>query len=115
MAAKDEELMQALKNEAVDLVNNNTIILFINIFHLFLVFIIDNNNVAGVDDEFELINTYLFLKENIAMEEVFEKLRCTEEGLSSDDAGRRLEIFGYNKLEEKEVCIISSSLVFVCW
>lgn len=40
--------------------------------------------------------------ENIPVEEVFEKLKCTKEGLSSDEVQTRLEVFGYNKLEEKE-------------
>lgn len=39
--------------------------------------------------------------ENIPLEEVFQNLRCNREGLTSQDAQRRLEIFGYNKLEEK--------------
>lgn len=45
---------------------------------------------------------------------MFENLRCTREGLSSEDANRRLQIFGPNKLEEKEVkffdCILFSNL-----
>ncbi|KAM7509981.1 hypothetical protein LguiB_008856 [Lonicera macranthoides] len=40
--------------------------------------------------------------ETIPIEEVFENLRCTREGLTSDDAQKRLVIFGQNKLEEKE-------------
>ncbi|CAI0553848.1 unnamed protein product [Linum tenue] len=36
------------------------------------------------------------------MEEVFEHLKCTREGLSSDEVQQRLELFGYNKLEEKK-------------
>ncbi|KAF3792684.1 ATPase 4 plasma membrane-type [Nymphaea thermarum] len=40
--------------------------------------------------------------ENIPIEEVFENLRCSKEGLSSDGAKERLEIFGQNKLEEKK-------------
>ncbi|CAI0406947.1 unnamed protein product [Linum tenue] len=39
--------------------------------------------------------------ENAPMEEVFEHLKCTREGLSSDEVQERLELFGYNKLEEK--------------
>ena len=37
------------------------------------------------------------------MEEVFEQLRCTKEGLTDEEAKARLEIFGQNKLEEKSV------------
>jgi len=44
-----------------------------------------------------------FLQENCPLEEVFENLRCSREGLSTQQAQQRLEIFGPNKLEEKEV------------
>ena len=44
-----------------------------------------------------------FMKENIPIEEVFEHLKCTKDGLNSDDVQKRLELFGYNKLEEKKV------------
>ncbi|XP_057791960.1 plasma membrane ATPase 1 [Salvia miltiorrhiza] len=40
--------------------------------------------------------------ENIPIDEVFENLRCTKEGLTSEAAEERLNIFGYNKLEEKK-------------
>jgi H+-transporting ATPase len=43
------------------------------------------------------------LQENIPIEEVFEQLKCTREGLSSAEGAQRLEIFGPNKLEEKKV------------
>ncbi|CAN1152456.1 ATPase 7, plasma membrane-type [Linum perenne] len=36
------------------------------------------------------------------MEQVFEHLKCTRDGLSSDDIQQRLELFGHNKLEEKK-------------
>ncbi|KFK33846.1 hypothetical protein AALP_AA5G067500 [Arabis alpina] len=39
--------------------------------------------------------------ERIPVEEVFEQLKCSKEGLSSDEGNKRLEIFGPNKLEEK--------------
>ncbi|KAF3550809.1 hypothetical protein DY000_02007515 [Brassica cretica] len=39
--------------------------------------------------------------ERIPVEEVFKQLKCTKEGLSSDEGKKRLEIFGANKLEEK--------------
>lgn len=39
--------------------------------------------------------------ERIPLEEVFEQLRTSREGLSSEDAEARLIIFGPNKLEEK--------------
>lgn len=40
--------------------------------------------------------------ENIPLEEVFENLRCSRGGLTSEQAQQRLQIFGPNKLEEKE-------------
>ncbi|KAJ8452365.1 hypothetical protein Cgig2_006170 [Carnegiea gigantea] len=40
--------------------------------------------------------------ENIPLEEVFENLRCSREGLTAQGAQERLEIFGPNKLEEKK-------------
>ncbi|KAL2935904.1 Plasma membrane ATPase 2, partial [Bienertia sinuspersici] len=40
--------------------------------------------------------------ENIPLEEVFENLRCSKEGLTTEAAQERLAIFGPNKLEEKK-------------
>ncbi|XP_057956724.1 plasma membrane ATPase 4 [Malania oleifera] len=40
--------------------------------------------------------------ERIPIEEVFEQLKCTREGLSSEEGANRLQIFGPNKLEEKK-------------
>ncbi|KAG2672130.1 hypothetical protein I3760_13G025600 [Carya illinoinensis] len=40
--------------------------------------------------------------ENIPLEEVFQHLKCTREGLASDSLQERLDLFGYNKLEEKK-------------
>ncbi|CAM6023657.1 unnamed protein product [Sphagnum balticum] len=39
--------------------------------------------------------------EHIPVEEVFAQLRCTKEGLTTDEGNNRLAIFGSNKLEEK--------------
>jgi hypothetical protein len=50
------------------------------------------------------------LLENIPLEEVFENLRCSREGLSTQQAQQRLEIFGPNKHEEKEVWLPSQLL-----
>jgi hypothetical protein len=46
---------------------------------------------------------FVNLQERIPVEEVFEQLKCTKEGLSSEEGTHRLEIFGPNKLEEKKV------------
>nr|BAA37150.1 p-type H+-ATPase [Vicia faba] len=40
--------------------------------------------------------------EHIPVEEVFEQLKCTKEGLSLEEGANRLQIFGPNKLEEKK-------------
>ncbi|XP_022721157.1 plasma membrane ATPase 4-like isoform X1 [Durio zibethinus] len=40
--------------------------------------------------------------ERIPVEEVFQQLKCTKEGLSSEEGQKRLHIFGPNKLEEKK-------------
>ncbi|XP_065864082.1 plasma membrane ATPase 1-like [Euphorbia lathyris] len=51
--------------------------------------------------------------ENIPLEEVFENLKCTREGLSSDGAKERLDLFGYNKLEEKKESKVLKFLGFM--
>ncbi|KAB2611526.1 hypothetical protein ACFX13_025873 [Malus domestica] len=40
--------------------------------------------------------------ERIPIQEVFEQLNCTKEGLSSEEGQKRIQIFGPNKLEEKK-------------
>jgi H+-transporting ATPase len=40
--------------------------------------------------------------EKIPIEEVFEQLKCSREGLTSDEGTNRINIFGPNKLEEKK-------------
>jgi hypothetical protein len=52
------------------------------------------------------------LQENIPIEEVFEQLKCTREGLSSSEGQQRLEIFGPNRLEEKKVATASNLHTF---
>lgn len=52
---------------------------------------------------FDFIVRCYFDQERIPLEEVFEQLRTSRRGLSSDDAEARIEIFGPNKLEEKKV------------
>ncbi|XP_055822431.1 plasma membrane ATPase 4 [Solanum dulcamara] len=51
--------------------------------------------------------------EKIPIEEVFEQLKCTREGLSSDEGANRLQIFGPNKLEEKKESKILKFLGFM--
>ncbi|THF98411.1 hypothetical protein TEA_025587 [Camellia sinensis var. sinensis] len=51
--------------------------------------------------------------ENMPLKEVFEHLKCTKEGLSTDAVQERLELFGYNKLEEKKESKILKFLGFM--
>ncbi|GAB4844289.1 plasma membrane H+-ATPase [Ancistrocladus abbreviatus] len=51
--------------------------------------------------------------ESIPLEEVFEQLKCTKKGLSSDEVQDRLAEFGYNKLEEKKESKILKFLGFM--
>ncbi|KAI3461613.1 hypothetical protein Pfo_018276 [Paulownia fortunei] len=48
------------------------------------------------------LNLCVNVKMITVIEEVFENLRCTRKGLSSENANGRLETFGQNKLGEKE-------------
>ncbi|MCI00473.1 plasma membrane ATPase 4-like, partial [Trifolium medium] len=40
--------------------------------------------------------------ERIPIEEVFEQLKCSRQGLTSEEGANRLQVFGPNKLEEKK-------------
>ncbi|XP_073150019.1 plasma membrane ATPase 1-like [Henckelia pumila] len=68
---------------------------------------------AANDEAMEALKREAVDLENIPIEEVFENLRCTREGLSSENANRRLEIFGHNKLEEKKESKILKFLGFM--
>ena len=51
------------------------------------------------------------MQEKIPVEEVFEKLKCTKEGLNTTEGEERRDIFSPNKLEEKKRLQSSSSWV----
>ncbi|KAG6522205.1 plasma membrane ATPase-like [Zingiber officinale] len=51
--------------------------------------------------------------ERIPIEEVFEQLKCSREGLSAQEGANRLQIFGPNKLEEKKESKILKFLGFM--
>ncbi|EOA15187.1 hypothetical protein CARUB_v10028575mg [Capsella rubella] len=53
---------------------------------------------SGLED---IVNENVDL-EKIPIEEVFQQLKCTREGLSGAEGENRLQIFGPNKLEEKK-------------
>lgn len=40
--------------------------------------------------------------ETIVIDDVFKLLQCDENGLSSEEAQRRIDLFGPNKLEQEE-------------
>lgn len=72
---------------------NGSILLFLAFRLYFYALIIEN------------IQTFclFFFQENAPLEEVFQHLKCTREGLNSNEVQERLDLFGYNKLEEKKV------------
>uniref|UniRef100_A0A7N0SVT6 Plasma membrane ATPase n=1 Tax=Kalanchoe fedtschenkoi TaxID=63787 RepID=A0A7N0SVT6_KALFE len=51
--------------------------------------------------------------ERIPIDEVFEQLKCTRAGLTSEEGANRLQIFGPNKLEEKKESKILKFLGFM--
>ncbi|ONK73511.1 uncharacterized protein A4U43_C04F32390 [Asparagus officinalis] len=61
----------------------------------------------------EAINKEAVDLENIPIEEVFESLKCTQEGLNSDAVQERLGVFGFNKLEEKKESKVLKFLGFM--
>ncbi|CAI0526990.1 unnamed protein product [Linum tenue] len=61
----------------------------------------------------EAINKETVDLENIPVEEVFEKLNCTKDGLTGDEVQQRLQVFGYNKLEEKHESKVLKFLSFM--
>ncbi|KAF2552125.1 hypothetical protein F2Q68_00037626 [Brassica cretica] len=52
-------------------------------------------------------------KEKIPIEEVFQQLKCTREGLTTQEGEERIQIFGPNKLEEKKESKILKFLGFM--
>ena len=51
------------------------------------------------------------VQEHCAIDELFPRLKCTKEGLTTEDAEERLNEVGYNRLEEKKVLIFHSILI----
>ncbi|KAJ0256639.1 hypothetical protein HA466_0095680 [Hirschfeldia incana] len=68
---------------------------------------------AGKDSSWDDIKNEGIDLEKIPIEEVFTQLRCTREGLTSDEGHTRLKIFGPNKLEEKKESKIFKFLGFM--
>ncbi|CAH2067962.1 unnamed protein product [Thlaspi arvense] len=67
---------------------------------------------AGKDSSWDDIKNEGVDLEKIPIEEVLTQLRCTREGLTSDEGHTRLEIFGPNKLEEKKAKTPFYNLLF---
>lgn len=53
------------------------------------------------------------MQEHIPIEEVFEQLRCSKNGITDEEAEARIQIFGQNKLEEKSVLILPEPLIIL--
>ncbi|KAK1364000.1 Plasma membrane ATPase [Heracleum sosnowskyi] len=66
----------------------------------------DRGNLEGVKNETVDL-------ESIPVEEVFEQLKCTKQGLTSEEGQQRLQIFGPNKLEEKKESALLKFLGFM--
>ncbi|KAG5381326.1 hypothetical protein IGI04_029168 [Brassica rapa subsp. trilocularis] len=67
---------------------------------------------AGKDSSWDDIKNEGIDLEKIPIEEVFTQLRCTREGLTSDEGHTRLEIFGPNKLEEKKANTLTKTFLY---
>lgn len=109
------ETMEAVLKEAVDLVlqteqpSSFYYFLSVAVFFFFCVFESFAFWVFGF-----VVNFLSFwFQENVPMEEVFETLRCNKEGLSTEAAEERLTIFGYNKLEEKQVLLLDQFVISI--
>ncbi|CAA7019998.1 unnamed protein product [Microthlaspi erraticum] len=68
---------------------------------------------AGKDSSWDDIKNEGVDLEKIPIEEVLTQLRCTREGLTSEEGHTRLEIFGPNKLEEKKESKVLKFLGFM--
>ena len=56
-----------------------------------------------------MLFTFLDQQERIPIDEVFQKLNCTKQGLTTDEGKRRIAVFGLNKLEEKKAIYLNNS------
>ncbi|CAN0908368.1 ATPase 7, plasma membrane-type [Linum grandiflorum] len=65
------------------------------------------------DVSLEAINMETVDLENIPVEEVFQKLNCSKDGLTLEEVEKRLQLFGHNKLEEKKENKILKFLSFM--
>jgi len=56
-----------------------------------------------------------WLQERIPIEEVFQQLQCTREGLSLEEVEEHSKLFGLNKLEENFLSLITSESSTTTW
>ncbi|OMO61782.1 Cation-transporting P-type ATPase [Corchorus capsularis] len=68
---------------------------------------------SGGDISLEELKNETIDLERIPIEEVFEQLKCTREGLTTVEGEKRLSIFGFNKLEEKKESKVLKFLGFM--
>ncbi|OMO90981.1 Cation-transporting P-type ATPase [Corchorus olitorius] len=68
---------------------------------------------SGGDISLEELKNETIDLERIPIEEVFEQLKCTREGLTTAEGEKRLSIFGFNKLEEKKESKVLKFLGFM--
>uniref|UniRef100_A0A0D9X5Q5 Plasma membrane ATPase n=1 Tax=Leersia perrieri TaxID=77586 RepID=A0A0D9X5Q5_9ORYZ len=68
---------------------------------------------TAVADWLEQIKNEEVDLENISVGEVFQHLRCTREGLTTEESQKRIDVFGPNKLEEKKESKILKFLGFM--
>jgi hypothetical protein len=96
--AKEDKAVEANGLSAMDAISRETVDLVL----MLLNFCCSSSSLMFVASQTSSPNRGL--QEHIPVEEVFEHLKCTKEGLTSEGAQQRVDIFGYNKLEEKRVC-----------
>ncbi|XP_010513745.1 PREDICTED: ATPase 7, plasma membrane-type-like [Camelina sativa] len=68
---------------------------------------------TDISESLKAITTESVDLENVPVEEVFQHLKCTKEGLTTNEVQERLTLFGYNKLEEKKESKILKFLGFM--
>lgn len=103
MAGNKDSSWDDIKNEGIDLVSILQSSVRFPLIYIFQSFTF-NSLIFGFQKQ-----------EKIPIEEVLTQLRCTREGLTSDEGQTRLEIFGPNKLEEKKAYILNPFHFFFCF
>jgi hypothetical protein len=100
--AKEDKAVEANGLSAMDAISRETVDLVLMLLNFCCSSSSSSSSLMFVASQTSSPNRGL--QEHIPVEEVFEHLKCTKEGLTSEGAQQRVDIFGYNKLEEKRVC-----------